>query len=142
MSEKIKITLVLTTVLWLASLSCKKDSAVQIQKIYTLQESFQTERNQAEDYDSPAVWHGPDQQNWIMADQSHQNNLFHVFVRTTFVYVGSFCAENTTNTDGVWLTQKAFHHFSNGAFYAVHNDGNVSAFDWRTIADSLNLNFF
>lgn len=79
---------------------------------------------------------------WIITDQSHQNNLFHVFDRTNFSYIASFRGKNTTNTDGIWLTQKSFNNFPHGAFYAVHNDGNVSAFDWRIIADALGLDIF
>lgn len=77
---------------------------------------------------------------WIITDQDHNNNLFHIFDRIDFTYIASFRGENTTNTDGVWLTQKSFKNFPDGAFYGVHNDGNVSAFDWKVIANALGLN--
>ena len=32
-----------------------------------------------------------------------------------------------------------FGNFPSGAFYAVHNDGNVAAFSWAAIADALRL---
>lgn len=77
---------------------------------------------------------------WIITDQDHNNNLFHIFDRINFTYIASFRGKNTTNTDGIWITQKSFNNFPDGAFYAVHNDGNVSTFDWKIIADSLGLN--
>ncbi len=76
---------------------------------------------------------------WIITDQSHKENVFHVFTRREFMHVGSFSGPNTTNTDGVWLTQESFGPFEHGAFYAVHDDGNVSAFDWGQIAEKLGL---
>jgi 3-phytase len=76
---------------------------------------------------------------WIITDQSHQDNRFHIFTRNEFKHRGSFSGPNTTNTDGVWMTQKSFGPFEQGAFYAIHNDGNVSAFDWNQIKSSLNL---
>lgn len=78
---------------------------------------------------------------WIITDQDHQHNQFLVFDRINFSYLGSFSGTNTTNTDGVWLTQTATPQFPSGAFYAVHDDGNVSAFDWRVIADSLKVGY-
>ncbi len=76
---------------------------------------------------------------WICTDQSHTENLFHVFDRKTLTHLGTFMGEGTKNTDGVALSQYAFGDFSQGAFYPVHDDGNVSAISWKTIADSLNL---
>ncbi|KAB2837362.1 MAG: hypothetical protein F9K45_12900 [Melioribacteraceae bacterium] len=67
-------------------------------------------------------------------------NRFLIFDRITLNYIGAFKGVNTLNTDGIWLAQKPFGKFSRGAFYAVHNDGNVSAFDFGEIADSLKLN--
>ncbi len=76
---------------------------------------------------------------WVLTDQTYNNNTFHVFDRVTFKHVGAFAGPKTTNTDGIWLTQKTFKGFSNGAFFAVHNDGNVSAFNLETIISKLNL---
>lgn len=76
---------------------------------------------------------------WIVTDQSYEDNRFHVFERKNFKYWGSFKGSNTANTDGIWLTQSSFGPFQSGAFYAVHDDGNVSAFDFTVIADSLSL---
>lgn len=70
---------------------------------------------------------------WIITDQSHDDNRFHIFSRKVFDYVATFKAQNTTNTDGIWLSQQPFGDFSNGVFFAVHNDGNVSAIDWTDV---------
>lgn len=70
---------------------------------------------------------------WIITDQSHNENIFHVFDRETFSHLGAFKGTATTNTDGIWLTKQSFENFVEGAFFAVHNDGNVSAFDLAEI---------
>ena len=76
---------------------------------------------------------------WIATDQAMEANTFHVFDRETLAHLGSFRGSRTLNTDGIALTQRGFAQFPNGAFYAVHNDGNVAAFSWEAIADSLRL---
>jgi 3-phytase len=76
---------------------------------------------------------------WITTDQDMANNTFHVFDRQTLAHVGSFRGSQTLNTDGIALTQRGFASFPSGAFYAVHNDGNVAAFSWEAIADALGL---
>jgi 3-phytase len=76
---------------------------------------------------------------WITTDQDLEVNTFHVFDRQTLEHVGSFRGARTLNTDGIALTQRGFADFPSGAFYAVHNDGNVAAFSWEAIADSLDL---
>lgn len=87
-----------------------------------------------------ALWQNSDGSGYLVAtDQSYEKNRFHIFQRKTFEYVGTFAGSKTTNTDGIWLTQESFGRFEKGAFFAIHNDGNVSAFDWKEIADKLNL---
>jgi 3-phytase len=76
---------------------------------------------------------------WLTTDQDMAVNTFHVFDRQTLVHIGSFQGEATLNTDGIALTQRGFADFPSGAFYAVHNDGNVAAFSWDAIADALKL---
>ena len=76
---------------------------------------------------------------WVTTDQSLTINTFHVFDRSTLRLVGSFRGDSTLNTDGIALTQRGFGNFPSGAFYAVHNDGNVAAFSWAAIADALGL---
>lgn len=76
---------------------------------------------------------------WVTTDQDLTVNTFHVFDRSTLHHVGSFRGDSTLNTDGIALTQRGFGNFPSGAFYAVHNDGNVAAFSWAAIADALGL---
>ncbi|HEY7612048.1 MAG TPA: phytase [Gemmatimonadales bacterium] len=76
---------------------------------------------------------------WVTTDQGMTANTFHVFDRETLHHVGSFRGDSTRNTDGIALTQRGFGNFPSGAFYAVHNDGNVAAFSWAAIADALGL---
>lgn len=76
---------------------------------------------------------------WVTTDQGMTANTFHVFDRQSLAHVGSFRGETTLNTDGIALTQRGFADFPSGAFYAVHNDGNVAAFSWAGIADALKL---
>lgn len=76
---------------------------------------------------------------WLIADQDDDVNRFHVFRRDDLQLVGSFGGETTRNTDGIWLTTMPMPGFANGAFFAVHDDGNVAAFDFREILDALSL---
>ena len=76
---------------------------------------------------------------WVTTDQDLTVNTFHVFDRQSLAHLGSFRGATTLNTDGIALTQRGFATFPSGAFYAVHNDGNVAAFSWAVIADSLGL---
>jgi 3-phytase len=76
---------------------------------------------------------------WVATDQDEQTNTFHVFDRKTLEHLGAFTGVTTRNTDGVALTQAGFGPFPAGAFYAVHNDGNIAAFSWAEIAAALEL---
>jgi 3-phytase len=76
---------------------------------------------------------------WITTDQSLIANTFHVFDRTSLAHLGSFRGRTVLNTDGIALTQVPFGSFDTGAFYAVHNDGNVAAFRLGDIASALRL---
>lgn len=76
---------------------------------------------------------------WFFTDQGKRLNLFHVFDRTTFEYLGTFQGELTMNTDGVWLDPTPSERFPRGAFYAIHNDGNATAFSLAEVADALKL---
>ena len=86
-----------------------------------------------------ALYACPDGGYWIATDQDEETNTFHVFDRETLEYLGSFTGATTRNTDGVALTQTSFGPFPAGAFYAVHNDGNIAAFSWAEIAGELGL---
>jgi len=77
---------------------------------------------------------------WIFTDQHETSiNKFQIFDRETLEYIGGFKGEITRNTDGIWLTQKSFGDFVNGVFYAVHDDGSVTAIAWSDIANALSL---
>ena len=65
--------------------------------------------------------------------------MFHLFDRRTLEHVGAFAGETVGNTDGIWLHQDATTRFPAGAFYAVHDDQAVGAFDWRDVAKALKL---
>ena len=76
---------------------------------------------------------------WIATDQDYTHNVFHVFDRDTLEHVGAFEGAVTRNTDGIALMPRAFDQFPSGAFFAVHDDQAVAAFDWRVIARALEL---
>ena len=77
---------------------------------------------------------------WICADQGKRENWFHVFDRKTLNFLGAFRGQYTLNTDGVCFTsENVSHRFPEGVFYAVHNDGNVAAFDWSEVKKALGL---
>ena len=76
---------------------------------------------------------------WIATDQYKDRSLFHVFERNSLDHVGAFAGNTIANTDGVWLQQTPSIRFPAGAFYAVHDDQAVGAFDWRDVAKALKL---
>ena len=76
---------------------------------------------------------------WIATDQADETSTFHLFDRLSLEHLGSFRGNETKNTDGIALTQEGFGSFENGAFFAVHDDGNVAAFDWQTVTESLGI---
>jgi 3-phytase len=76
---------------------------------------------------------------WITTDQSDGRNVFHVFDRRSLAHAGAFEGVTTRNTDGVWLASEPFPGFPAGAFFAVHDDQAVAAFDWRDVASALGL---
>jgi 3-phytase len=76
---------------------------------------------------------------WIATDQQLDSNRFHVFDRRSLEHLGSFRGATVKFTDGVALHPAPTARFPAGAFYAVHHDQGVVAFDWRDIAGALNL---
>ncbi len=76
---------------------------------------------------------------WLATDQFKDRSVFHVYDRRTLKHLGAFAGKTIGNTDGVWLHQSASANFPAGAFYAVHDDMAVGAFDWRDIAKALRL---
>jgi len=87
-----------------------------------------------------ALWACPDGSGaWIGADQFHDRTVFHVFDRATLAPVGRFAGEDTSLTDGLWLSQAPSARFPSGVLYASNGDEAFSAFDWRDIARVLGL---
>jgi 3-phytase len=76
---------------------------------------------------------------WFTTDQDEKDNRFYIFDRRSLDYLGSYTGKTTSNTDGIALSSRAFGDFEGGAFFAVHDDGNVAAIQLKTVLDSLNL---
>lgn len=76
---------------------------------------------------------------WIVTDQHPTRSIFHLFDRQRLTHLGAFSGPRTANTDGIWLRQSGSPAFPAGAFFAVHDDRALSAFDWRQIAKALGL---
>lgn len=77
---------------------------------------------------------------WIIVDQHpSRDNRFQLFDRRSLVHRGTIKGEITRNTDGIWLTRQSFGPFPAGALYPVHDDGSVTALDWREISQGLSL---
>ncbi len=86
-----------------------------------------------------ALYHtDADKKYWIVTDQSHTANRFHIFT-SAYDYTATFTGPNTSNTDGIWLSQQPFGPFNKGIFFAVNDDGNVSAFDWQNVLETTGL---
>lgn len=77
---------------------------------------------------------------WLSTDQAKSRTVYHLFDRETLRHAGAFTGASTANTDGIWLAAAGVPGFSNGAFFAVHDDQAVSAFDWMEIVSALKLN--
>ena len=86
-----------------------------------------------------ALWTCGDRGYWIATDQHEARSVFHLFDSRSFGHVGAFAGAVTANTDGVGITTAALSGFRKGAFFAVHNDGAVAAFDLERIAAALGL---
>ena len=76
---------------------------------------------------------------WLATDQDEADNRFLVLDRENLAGRGAFSGAVTANTDGVALTGRGFGPFRRGAFYAVHDDGNLAAFDLAEIVAALGL---
>ena len=76
---------------------------------------------------------------WLSTDQADDRTVYHVFDRQSLKHAGAFMGKTTANTDGVWLATEGVPGFDNGAFFAVHDDQAVSAFDWQDIVAALDL---
>ena len=76
---------------------------------------------------------------WVSTDQGKERTTYHVFERESLRHVGAFSGVRTANTDGIWLAQAGVPGFDQGAFFAVHDDQAVSAFDWGEVSAALGL---
>lgn len=75
----------------------------------------------------------------VTTNQAPTVSHFHLFDRQSLDYLGSFRGPVTANTDGIALETGAVGPFRRGAFYAVHDDQAVSAFDWDAVLDAIGL---
>lgn len=76
---------------------------------------------------------------WITVDQQAPLTFFHVFDRASLAPAGSFHGGSVARTDGIALHAAATARFPAGAFYAVHDDQAVAAFDLRDLVRALQL---
>ncbi len=76
----------------------------------------------------------PEQGYVIVTDQDREGNQFYIFDRSSLMPIKPFKGKIVRNTDGIAITNRAFGPFTSGAFYAVHDDGNICAYDWRLLA--------
>jgi 3-phytase len=113
-------------------------------RVYTLageytRRSLPRDRFQAQ-AEGVALWTCDDGSGyWITTDQNSDLTVFHVFSRRELGYLGSFTGEKVALTDGIWLQQAPTARFPDGVLYAAHDDRGVGAFDWRDIAQALEL---
>ncbi|HEX6938019.1 MAG TPA: hypothetical protein VF158_01310 [Longimicrobiales bacterium] len=76
---------------------------------------------------------------WILTDQHDVRNTFHVLARQGLTYLGAFRGAVTRNTDGVAVIEGDVGPLEAGAFFAVHDDGNIGAFAWADVTGALGL---
>jgi 3-phytase len=76
---------------------------------------------------------------WILTDQGPERTLFHILERESFQHLGSFTGAVTANTDGISLVQERIPGLGDGALFAVHDDGGLTAFAWQDISGALGL---
>ncbi len=76
---------------------------------------------------------------WLTTEQGKGKTQFHLFDRVSLEHVGAFRGSMVANTDGIWLQQAGTKRFPDGAFYAVHDDQGMVAFDWAQISTALSL---
>lgn len=125
-------------------LIAEEDERATCVKVYTLDGSFTGEIigkgiHQAQTEGIALYSCGDSAGYWIITDQSHQGNTFHIYDRATLAHVGAFAGQVTANTDGIALTQTGYGDFPSGTFFAVHDDGGVASFSWDEIAQKLSL---
>lgn len=66
----------------------------------------------------------------VLTDQQPDKSIWHVFDAESYAHRGAFTGTPTiANTDGICFTTRGFGPFERGAFFAVHDDAEVRAFD-------------
>ena len=61
-----------------------------------------------------------------------------VFDRESLGYLATFSGEVTRNTDGIWLEAAPLtSRYPEGVFFAVHDDGNIAAFDFSEFLEMI-----
>lgn len=112
-------------------------------KVYSLDGKYLHEEAGSGDFkyepEGLALWKCGKEGYWIATDQGPQKSYFRIYDRRDARLLGTFTGEKTANTDGIGLTQESTSRFPAGAFFAVHDDQAVAAFDWREVAAALGL---
>lgn len=112
-------------------------------KIYTLDGTFtgQTIGDGliASEPEGIALYEHGDQGYLVVTDQDKENNIFWIFDRVTLQPITCCKGALTLNTDGIAITKQSFGPFNRGAFYAVHDDGSVHAYDWESVCKACGL---
>ncbi|MBI4585712.1 MAG: hypothetical protein HY717_17000 [Planctomycetes bacterium] len=88
-----------------------------------------------------------DGEGYLLVSDQHTDgtpNQFELFDRKTLQPLGNFQSPSggaivTRNTDGAYLEQRPLAGFPNGAFFAVHDDQSVHAYDWTDVASAVKL---
>lgn len=111
--------------------------------VYSLDGTFQERIGQGLFVDDPegiVIYDMGNGDGWIIcSDQNADPTEFEVFERGTHTYLGNFTGNKTYGTDGLTLTQQALPNFPSGVFLPVHSDREVHAYDWKEIAQVMNL---
>jgi len=112
-------------------------------KIYTLDGTFtgQTIGDGliASEPEGIALYCQGDNGHVVVTDQDKLNNIFWLFDRVTLQPITCCKGQHTLNTDGIAITTRCFGSFNRGAFYAVHDDGSVHAYDWNVLCKSCEI---
>lgn len=75
----------------------------------------------------------------VATDQDRNDNRFYLFDRDSLAYLKTIKGKFVKNTDGIAIVNRPFGPFKSGAFYAVHDDGNICAYDWHKLAHMCGL---
>jgi 3-phytase len=119
-------------------LLCDEDPSQRDVKVYSLDGRF-TGVTFGGDYvkrepEGIIVWEGPKGGCVVLTDQQKDLSVWHVFDRRDYRHIAAWTGDPVVaNTDGICLYPKEFGPFKQGAFFAVHDDQDVRAYDWLAI---------